>query len=120
MPRSLVLLSLKYSIPTTTFVLSDGLNVKVGLMAFLSLSTPCLKLPESSIIALTLTASVSSMRLLRSTDERLWSYAPPCIFISFLFSQAASLTTRLITPPTPPRPKIIPLGPINTSTRSIL
>ena len=72
MPLSFVLLSLKYSIPTTIFVLSEGLNVKVGLMAFFSLSTPCLKLPESSIIALILTASVSLIPLLRSMDERLW------------------------------------------------
>ena len=47
-------------------------------------------------------------------------YAPASRLTSRAVAQSAWRETRLMTPPTPPRPKIMAFGPFRASTRSTL
>ena len=95
-------------------------NVTVGFTAQRSRSTPSRKLPLFSTIAFSRHAAPAPTTSPTSTLARYWSQLPTVSEASRTGPKSGCFVTRLITPPAPPRPKIIPAVPFSTSTRSRL
>src|SRR3982751_6551850 len=77
-------------------------------------------MPEFSYTPLNRAATAPLRARPTSSVARRLSYDPPWSVSSPSGLQPASFTTRLITPPPPPRPKIMALEPFRASTRSTL
>jgi hypothetical protein len=71
-------------------------------------------------MALTRNAAESEIAWPTSAVARRLAHEPTLAVTSRTGVQPGSLLTRLMTPPEPPRPKIIAFGPFNASTLSML
>ena len=85
-----------------------------------SRSTSSRKLPEFSYIPFRRSASLSPSGWSKSAVSALVGVGAALQVDFAQRPKPASLVTRLITPPPPPRPKIIAFGPFSASTRSRL